>query len=228
MDLYQTVTDRIVSMIERGAGEWRMPWHAAAHKPASSIAMPRNVTGRAYRGVNVPLLWAAAEAFGYRSPIWATYKQWQERGAQVRKGGRSTLIVFWKRIEVQTETDEGEDDMEARLIARGYSVFNAAQVDGFDPTFADHAGDPSEPQRIDAAESFFHNIGAIVRHGVNRAFYTTAGNYIQMPDLQQFIAADRYYSVLAHEHIHNAVTGIMPHGPPLGAVCRAFAMRGSA
>jgi antirestriction protein ArdC len=75
MDLYQTVTDRIVSMIERGAGEWRMPWHAAADKPASSIAMPRNVTGRAYRGVNVPLLWAAAEAFGYSSPIWATYKQ---------------------------------------------------------------------------------------------------------------------------------------------------------
>lgn len=65
MDVYQTVTDRIVSMIERGAGGWRMPWHAApAGEPGAPIAMPCNVTGRAYRGVNVPLLWASAEAFG--------------------------------------------------------------------------------------------------------------------------------------------------------------------
>src|ERR1700675_1294980 len=88
MDLYQTVTDRIVSMIEHGAGAWRMPWHASA---SGQISTPRNVTGRAYRGVNVPLLWASAQAFGYGSPVWATYKQWQERGAQVRKGEKSTL-----------------------------------------------------------------------------------------------------------------------------------------
>lgn len=172
MDLYQTVTDRIVSMIERGAGEWRMPWHAApAAEPAEPIAMPRNVTGRAYRGVNVPLLWAASEAFGYRSPIWATYKQWQERGAQVRKGEKATMVVFWKRIEVasESEDDEGEGDTETRLIARGYAVFNAAQVEGFAPKLADRTGKRSEPQRIEAAEAFFRNAGAIVRHGGNRA-----------------------------------------------------------
>jgi antirestriction protein ArdC len=203
MDLYQTVTDRIVSMIERGAGEWRMPWHAAsAGEPGARVAMPRNVTGRAYRGVNVPLLWASAEAFGYPSPVWATYKQWQERGAQVRRGEKSTLIVFWKRIEVATDADGDDSDTESRLIARGYPVFNASQVDGFDPKSDDRAGERYEPQRIEAAEAFFCNVGAIVRHGGNRAFYTTAGDFIQMPELRQFVAADRYYSALAHEHVH--------------------------
>jgi antirestriction protein ArdC len=206
MDVYQTVTDRIVAMIERGAGEWRMPWHAAhTGEPGSPVAMPRNVTGRAYRGVNVPLLWAAAEAFGYASPVWATYRQWQERGAQVHRGEKSTLVVFWKRIEVQTEAegDDGDGDTETRLIARGYAVFNAAQVDGYDPPPpAGGAAKRPEPQRIEGAEAFFHNAGAIVRHGGNRAFYTTAGDYIQMPELRQFVAADRYYSTLAHEHVH--------------------------
>jgi len=203
MDVYQTVTDRIVSMIERGAGEWRMPWHAApAGKPGAPVAMPRNITGRAYRGVNVPLLWAAAEAIGYPSPIWATYRQWQERGAQVRKGERSTLIVFWKRIEGPANDNDDDNPTETRLIARGYAVFNAAQVDGFNLKLIDRTGEPSEPQRIDAAEAFFRNAGAIVRHGGNRAFYTTAGDYIQMPELRQFVADDRYYSTLAHEHVH--------------------------
>lgn len=201
MDLYQSVTDRIVSMIERGAGAWRMPWHASA---SDDISMPHNVTGRAYRGVNVPLLWASSQAFGYASPIWATYKQWQERGAQVRRGEKSTLVIFWKRIEVQTEAegDDGDSDTETRLIARGYAVFNAAQVDGFDPKTTATKDELFRAQRIEAAETFFHNTGAVVRQGGNRAFYTTAGDYIQMPEFRQFVAADRYYSTLAHEHVH--------------------------
>ena len=203
MDIYQTVTDRIVAMIERGAGEWRMPWHAAADKPAASNAMPRNVTGRAYRGVNVPLLWAAAEAFAYPSPIWATYKQWQERGAQVRRAEKSTLVIFGKRIEVPANDDDGpDDDPETRLVARAYSVFNAAQVDGYDPKSVDDSGTPSGPARIDAAEAFFRDVGAIVRHGGNRTFYTTAGDYIQLPEFRQFDEPHAYYATLAHEHVH--------------------------
>jgi antirestriction protein ArdC len=205
MDVYQTVTDRIVSMIERGTGEWCMPWHASSiGEPGAPVVMPRNVTGRAYRGVNVPLLWAAAEACGYASPIWATYKQWRERGAQVRRGEKSTLVIFWKPIEVANDDgDDGDGDTETRLIARGYAVFNAAQVDGFDPPpFNGGVGKRPEPERIETAEAFFHNVGATVCHGGNRAFYTSAGDYIQMPEFRQFVAPDRYYSTLAHEHVH--------------------------
>jgi antirestriction protein ArdC len=202
MDLYQSVTARIVSMIELGAGTWRMPWHAAT---TGEISIPRNVSGRAYRGVNVPLLWASAQAFGYTSPIWATYRQWQERGAQVRRGEKSTLVVFWKRIEVPSndDGDDGDGDSETRLIARGYAVFNAAQVDGFDPKpFGGCIGKRPEPQRIETVEAYFRNIAAVVRHGGNRAFYAPASDHIQMPEFRQFIAADRYYSTLAHEHVH--------------------------
>ena len=204
-DLYQSITDRIVAQIECGAADYRMPWHSRKHG-ASELTLPRNVTGRAYRGVNVPVLWATAAALGYESPVWATYKQWQERGAQVRKGEKATMVVFWKAYKVEhdgTDDDEGDD---TRLVARAYFVFNAAQVDGFD---ADKIGKPeasaedlSESERIASADRFFAAAGSIVRHRGNRAFYTPSGDFIQMPQFGQFVDAQAYYSVLGHEHVH--------------------------
>jgi antirestriction protein ArdC len=201
-DIYQTVTDRIVAQIERGAVAWEMPWHS---RQSGELALPRNVTGRAYRGVNVPVLWVASQTLGYSSPIWATYKQWQERRCQVRKGEKSTMVVFWKADTVERQGDEGESETERRLIAKAYFVFNAAQVDGFDAakiTKAPSVEDLSEDQRIVAAEAFFSATGSIVRHGGNRAFYTPSADFVQMPQFGQFRDALSYYSVLGHEHVH--------------------------
>src|SRR5208283_6012237 len=86
-DVYAKVTSQIVNAIERGVGNWRMPWHTTGRFASSPI----NTTSRkAYRGINTVCLWAAAEAKGYASGEWGTYKQWQDRGAQVRKGEKST------------------------------------------------------------------------------------------------------------------------------------------
>jgi antirestriction protein ArdC len=58
-DVYSRITTEIVSAIEAGAGDWRMPWH---HDGAATTR-PQNVTSRRrYRGVNVLALWIAAEA----------------------------------------------------------------------------------------------------------------------------------------------------------------------
>ena len=45
------------------------------------------------------MLWATAQEKGYKSGTWATYKQWQELGAQVRKGEKSANVVFRKFFE---------------------------------------------------------------------------------------------------------------------------------
>ena len=138
-------------------------------------------------------------------PFWATYKQWQERGCQVRKGEKAAMVVFWKAYKVEQD-DAGDDEGdETRLVARASFVFNAAQVDGFDLSKISKGETPedlSEDQRIASAEAFFAATGAIVRHGGNRAFYTTAGDFIQMPQFAQFDGAVFYYATLAHEHTH--------------------------
>lgn len=51
----------------------------------------RAVTGEAYRGINVIVLWVAGQMFGFEENTWMTYRQVQDFGGQVRKGG--TLVV---------------------------------------------------------------------------------------------------------------------------------------
>ena len=56
--------------------------------------MPRSLsTGKLYRGVNVWLLGSSM----YASPWWGTFTHIADRGGRVRKGERSTLVVFWKK-----------------------------------------------------------------------------------------------------------------------------------
>ncbi len=105
-DVYQKVTDAIVNAIEQGVSSWKMPWHTSGRYAFSPI----NVTSKKpYRGVNTLCLWASAESKGYESGEWGTYKQWQERGGQVRKGEKSTTVVFWK---FANESAESQDDGE--------------------------------------------------------------------------------------------------------------------
>ena len=183
-DVYARVTAQIVNAIEQGVSTWRMPWHTTGRFAFSPI----NVASRKpYRGINTVCLWAAAQAKGYERGEWATYQQWQEHGAQVRKGEKATTVVFWKFANSVTESqDDGEESPASGsrlLFTRGYSVFNAAQVDGYTPR-----PDPDRPiiERIAEADTFFQRIGATVKHGGNQAFYSPATDHIQMPLMQAF------------------------------------------
>jgi antirestriction protein ArdC len=199
-DVYERVTSQIVNAIEQGVSSWRMPWHTSGKFAFSPINV---ASKKPYRGINTVCLWAAAQAKGYERGEWATYQQWQERGAQVRKGEKATLVVFWKFANGSAETQEDGDEhtvSSSRLLfTRGYSVFNAAQVDGYTPK-----PDPDTPieQRIDAAEQFFTRINARVVHHGNRAFYAPADDTITLPPFAAFFTPVDYYSTRAHETGH--------------------------
>src|ERR1700722_12768676 len=181
-DVYARVTDQIVTAIENGVRSWRMPWHTSGKLAFSPINVQSK---KPYRGINTVCLWAAAQAKGYERGEWATYAQWQERGAQVRKGEKSTLVVFWKFAHDSKETDDGESSKSGShlLFTRGYSVFNAAQVDGYTPATEP---DANMPERIAHADAFFASIGADLRHGGNQAFYSPSTDHIQMPPFAAF------------------------------------------
>ena len=198
-DVYANVTAQIINAIEQGVGTWRMPWHTSGRFAFSPI----NVTSKKpYMGINTVCLWAAAQSKGYASGEWGTYQQWQNHGAQVRKGERATTVVFWK---FANQVRESQDDADqpangSRLLfTRGYSVFNAAQVDGYTPKAAT---DLPIPDRIEQADAFFSGIGADLRHGGNQAFYSLVSDHIQMPPFAAFRDELAYYSTLAHEHTH--------------------------
>jgi antirestriction protein ArdC len=199
-DLYQRVTEQIVAAIEAGVEAGRMPWH----RTGESQSFPLNAATRnPYRGINVLALWAAAAERSYPTGVWATYKQWQELDAHVRRGERGTLAVYWKLAERDAETDADEENengtAERRFFAQSFFVFNAAQVTGYTPATPLVL---SEAERIESAERFFNTLGADIRHGGEEAYYWPTTDHIQMPPFGAFTDPGAYYSVLAHEATH--------------------------
>jgi antirestriction protein ArdC len=178
-----------------------MPWHTSGRFAFSPI---NAVTHKPYRGVNVLALWAVARSKGYERGEWATYPQWQERGAQVRKGEKSASVAFWKFADGRAESQDGDEPEQVSsrsrlLFCREYHVFNAAQVDGYTPK--PDADTPIE-QRIESAEAFFGRVQARVVHQGNRAFYSPLDDTITLPPFPAFFTPTDYYSTRAHETGH--------------------------
>jgi antirestriction protein ArdC len=201
-NIHQCITDSIVAAIEAGAGPVQMPWHQTG-----TSRLPTNaLTGRRYRGVNVIALWAAAASRGFATERWATYRQWRELGAQVRRGEKASTIVFYKQIEVDEPGDDGDESRTTtRLVARASSVFNANQVDGY----ASPAPSVADPVAVvERADAFVAHTGAAIYHGGDMACYSIVADLVQMPARTAFVGTatatptESYYGVLFHELTH--------------------------
>lgn len=202
-DIHQHITDQIISAIEAGAGEFRLPWH----KPAGNILWPSNgVTGQRYQGINILTLWVAAEMRGYQSGRWGTYRQWAGKGAQVRKGEKASYVVFYKEYDVTVAAGDGSEEDQTRRVARATPVFAAEQLEGFTPE-PELQSQPEFPP-IERAERFVAATGATIHHGGDRAFYQPSTDSIQLPPRGAFLGtptstpAEAYYSTLLHELTH--------------------------
>jgi antirestriction protein ArdC len=197
-DIHQHLTDRIVSAIEAGAGEWQMPWHRG-----SGSRHPVNIaSGNKYRGVNVLALWIDAQVSGYSSHLWGTFRQWADKGATVRKGQNASYVVFYKQIEVEPD-DNGENDSKRRSYARATPVFNADQVEGFGEGTTEVA-----VEDLVGVDSFIAATGATIVHGGGRACFIPKLDEIHMPARASFTgsvtssATEAYYSTVLHELTH--------------------------
>jgi antirestriction protein ArdC len=200
-DVYQRVTDRIVSELENGVQPWFKPWNA--EHAAGRITRPLRGNGVAYRGINVLMLWAAAMERGYAAPIWMTFRQAKELGAHVRKGESGSLVVYANTLH-KVEADEQGEEVERDIpFMKGYNVFNVEQIEGL----PEHYYAPAAPQidsveRIEHAEAFFASIGATVHEGGNMACYSVTLDEVRMPPFVSFRDAESYYTTLAHEVTH--------------------------
>jgi len=200
LDLYKSVTNKIISSIENlsEGDQLIMSWHRSGLSQ-----LPRNVeSGNHFNGINILSLWVAAIDRGFTSNIWGTYRQWKKAGAQVRKGEKSTLVIFYK--EYFAEDDNGEEL--AQKFARASWAFNVAQVDGFEIPTPKKLADPIE--RIEVVDAYVSNTKAKIIHGGDMACYQPVADIISMPDDHAFFdtktgtKTENYYAVLLHELTH--------------------------
>jgi antirestriction protein ArdC len=203
-DVYEAITNQIVTAVESGTGTVQMPWH----RSGACIERPTNVVSRkAYRGVNTVALWAVAYACGFKDGVWGTYRQWQERGAQVRKGEKSSLIIFYRDLgPCDDDQTPGDEPTKRSFVARASRVFNVAQVDGF--TIPESEVTSAQVIPCDAAETLIRETGAKITIGGDRAFYNRTSDTITMPDRNRFIGTktstptEGWYATLLHELTH--------------------------
>lgn len=189
LDVYQEVTDRIVAALEEGT----IPWH----KPWAEAGAQRNLkSGKEYRGVNQLLLGLS----DYGSPYWLTFRQAKDLGGSVRKGERSSLVVFWKMLK-RADQDTGDEKLIPML--RHYRVFNVSQCDGLEVPQDERETRTVSP--IAACQSIVagYRNGPTVEHGGSRACYSPARDAVMLPNQSAFESDESYYSTAFHELVHS-------------------------
>lgn len=193
-----TITQAIIDRLETGTRPWVRPWTGI------SVSRPLRACGTPYRGINTLWLWMAADAAGYSSPCWLTYRQAQLQGAQVRKGERGTVAIFYKSYRREVEDDESADaHAETRRVLKSFIVFNACQIDGLPERFFPASKAIPEPTSRDRElDLFFSSIPARLRHLGDEAYYRPVPDDITMPDPAAFRDLDHYRATLAHELAH--------------------------
>jgi N-terminal domain of anti-restriction factor ArdC len=129
--LYDEITARIISELEAGRVPWVQPWGTTAAK--AQLAMPKNgATGRSYSGINVLILWGAVIEHGFPAQGWVTFRQALGLGGNVRKGERSTTVVYADRFIPDDEKTRGRetgDEAQSIPFLKCFTVFNLAQCE---------------------------------------------------------------------------------------------------
>lgn len=193
------VTCAIIEAIEAGTPPWRQPWTGGN----IGAAFPLRSNGEPYRGINILLLWAAAQKRGYASAHWFTYRQAKEMGAQVRKGEKSSTVVKYGTVEREDQTGQEQ----VIPYTKAYRVFNADQIDGLPEQFyikPEPARDLGT-QPVPELDAFFAGMGVPIRTTDEpRAYYCIADDYIHMPPIGTFHSASDFYGTLAHEAAHSS------------------------
>lgn len=207
IDIYQAVTDRILESLDKGTVPWRHP--ITRGNGEASGGWPKSLSsGKQYRGINIFLLAMTSWAKGYESDYWLTYKQAKERGGQVRKGEKSSLVVFWKRYATK-DKETGEEKVVP--VIRHYNVFNAEQCEGIKaPDSSSGGGAVGEEDRVEfepiaACERVVEGYkgGPVISTGGSQAFYAPMTDSVQIPASERFVDRERYYATLFHELVHS-------------------------
>ena len=191
--VYEMVTERIISQLEKGIIPWRKPWTGIRSGAYNRISK------KSYSLLNQMLLKHEGE--------YATYNQWESLGGHVRKGEKSEIVVFWKIQPIEETKEDGTKETKQVPILRYFNVFHISQVEGVEPLTKD---DLKSIEPIEKAESVLHDYwnreGIEVKHiGGDEAYYSPSRDLIRLPLFDQFTDANEYYSTAFHESVHSTM-----------------------
>lgn len=194
---HEAITNRIIQMIEENQTlPWRKPY--SYDKVLSSPLVPMRSNGQLYTGINILILWFEAVQKNYTSRNWYTFKQAKELKACVKKGEKSSRVVYASQY---VKEDENGNTEKSYSFLKRYAVFNAEQIEGLEEVQKVECT-LSKIERIEAIDNFVSKLNIEIREHLGIPCYITNSSIIKMPPEQTFKSKEQYYSTLFHEIGH--------------------------
>jgi antirestriction protein ArdC len=190
-DIYQTITERFLVQLKSGTVPWQKPW----------LSVQNIVSRQPYQGINALLLGSS----DFQSPFWLTFRQAVDLGGNVKKGAKSTPVIYYKFLD-KTDSNGNpirRDDGTLKRIpfVRWSNVFNLEQTEGIEPpAIAVRQTDLSANDRAVAIVQRaklcpIHHMGLA-------ALYSPRDDVIRIPAPATFYSSEGYYHTLFHEMTH--------------------------
>ncbi len=198
MNSYEQITNQIITNLE----------NAKTWSDMINARNPINITGRAYRGINIMLLYNAS----YKSRIWGTFRQIIKHGGKVNKGEKSSLVGFWSKYK-PTPTKQAKElvEVEERWYLKVYRVFNVEQCEFIEGNEYLEALEgklneepvPTIPQELTDDYLRRESIELDTDHFNPVAMYSPGKDSITMPDRSIYTCNDEFFMTLFHEMAHS-------------------------
>jgi antirestriction protein ArdC len=203
-NLYEEVTNKIISMIKQGVAPWRRTW--------STYGLARNYgTDHIYTGINLILMNNTMHPI----PYFLTFNQVKEQGGRIKKDAKAEKVIYFdvycKDGNDKTLTKEeaiqrrknGEEIQILKFI-KYYLVFAIEDIEGIEFKIPEMELKPNE--QIARCESIIENMPKrpeLRQIDANRACYAPELDLVNMPSIEQFESAEYYYATFFHELIHS-------------------------
>ena len=192
-DIYQTITERFIAQLKSGTVPWQKPW----------LGVQNIVSRKPYHGINALLLGSAE----FQSPFWLTFKQALDLGGSIKKGSKSTPVIYYKFLD-KTDSDgnpirQNDGTSKHTPFVRWSNVFNLDQTEGIQaPTLR---ASQSASQPLEKAAAIVENARLCpIHHAGFAACYSPKDDVIRIPASSTFRSHEDYYHTLYHELIHAA------------------------
>lgn len=203
-NLYDDITDKIITELEAGRVPWVQPWNTP--EAGALLGLPKNAaTGRQYSGINILLLWGAVVERGFPGQGWLTFRQALSLGGNVCKGERGTTVVYADRFIPDDERRRAQktgEEAHAIPFLKRFTVFNTAQCEGL-PEDITVAVPPPPPGQIEpTVEVLIKATGIDFRIGGDKAFYVPALDYVVVPPPAAFFEPINWHRTALHELSH--------------------------
>lgn len=191
-NVYEIVTEQIIRQLGQGVVPWRKPWRTEC--PVNLISQ------KPYRGLNVFTL----ATQGHESRYWLTFNQAKRLGGHVKRGEKSSLVVFWHIGEEKTvQKPDGTERKSKPILLRYYSVFNLCQTEGI----AEKLGLVNASPRVASIEDCEKIVAGMPNRPAfeqsDRAWYRPSTDTVGMPARGLFASSEEFYSTLFHELTHS-------------------------